>query len=111
MFYKTDSNNLFDVRSELQPVIAKWKHIGLALRLNPDKLDEIEKDNRNSSDCLNKVLALWLKRNYNTEEYGDPSWELIAKAVGHPAGGNDPALSQEIRDKWGGITCIALHIF
>ena len=80
----------------LGPITARWKHFGLALRLNPGQLDEIERDNRDSGDCLTKVLTLWLQRNYNTEIFGDPSWELLARAVRHPAGGNNSALAEEI---------------
>ena len=61
---------MFDVRSELEPVAARWKHVGLALRLDPGTLDVIERDGRESSDCLTKVLALWLKRNYKIERFG-----------------------------------------
>ena len=90
---------MFDVKRELWPVTARWKDIGLALRLNPDKLDEIERDNRNSSDCLTKVLTLWLKKNYNTKRFGEPSWELLAAAVADPCGGNDSALAEVITGK------------
>ena len=84
-------DDLFDVMS---PVIARWKHIGLALRLDPSKLDEIEKENKEL--CLTKVLTLWLKRTYNTERFGKPSWKLLADAVHHHAGGNNPALALKI---------------
>ena len=94
------TSDLFDVKNELQPVTARWKPLGLALRLDPDKLDEIEKDNRDSSDCLTKVLTLWLKRNYITERFGEPSWELLASAVGHPSGGNDSALAERIANRY-----------
>ena len=88
---------------KLLPVTPKWKDIGLALRLNPSELDEIETDNRNSSDCLTRVLALWLNKAYNTERFGEQSWELLARAVAHPSGGDDPALAEEIAMKYGGI--------
>ena len=96
-------DDLFEVNSELQPVAARWKHFGLALRLDPDKLDEIERDNRDSSDCLTKVLTLWLKKNYNTERFGEPSWKLLARAAGNPAGGNDSALAEKISERHGGV--------
>ena len=94
---------MFDVKSELEPVSARWRDIGLALRLTPDKLDAIEKDRHNCKDCLTEVLTLWLKRNYDTERFGEPSWELLAKAVGHPSGGNDSALAQKISKRRRGI--------
>ena len=84
---------------------ARWKSIGLALRLNSGQLKKIEKDNRDSvEDCLTEVLTLWLNKAYNTERFGEPSWELLARAVAHPAGGNNPALAEEITKKYGGIT-------
>ena len=99
-------DDLFNVKSELLPVAARWKDIGLALRLDPSQLDDIESDNRNASDCLTRVLTLWLKKAYNTERFGEPSWELLARAVADRAGGNDPALAEEIAKKYGGITII-----
>ena len=87
---------------------ARWKDIGLALRLDPDKLDEIENDNRNSSNCLTKMLTLWLKKNYNTERFGEPSWEQLARVVGDSAGGNDSALAENITARHGGM-CVPLH--
>ena len=55
--------DFFDVKSELEPVVDRWKHIGLALRLDPDQVKRIERENRDPGDCLTEVLTLWLKRN------------------------------------------------
>ena len=89
---------MFDVMSELAPVTNRWKYIGLALRLDPNKLKVIEKENRNNfEDCLTEALTLWLNGNYNTERFGEPSWELLVTAVAHSAGGNNPALAGEIK--------------
>ena len=92
-------HDLFDVKSKLDPVIDRWKHIGLALRLDPNQVKMIESDNRRSEDCLTEVLILWLKKNYNTERFGEPSWEMLVRAVDHRSGGNDPALAEEISRK------------
>ena len=91
------------MKSELEPVVDRWKHIGLALRLDPDQVKRIERDNRDPEDCLTEVLTLWLKRNYNTERFGEPSWGMLARAVGHRSGGNNPALAGEIARA--GIVC------
>ena len=106
-------NDLFDVKGELLSVVPRWKDIGLALRLDPSQLDDIENDNRYASDCLTKVLTLWLKKAYNTERFGEPSWELLARAVAHPAGGNNPALAEEIAKKYGGTvnTVVVIIVF
>ena len=101
-----DIGDLLDLKRELLPVISRWKHIGLALRLDPSKLKKLERENRdNLEDCLTEVLTLWLKKAYNTEKFGEPSWELLARAVAHPSGGNNPALAEEIGKKYeyGGI--------
>ena len=82
----------------LGPVTARWKHIGLALRLNPSQLKKIEKENSDLEDCVTEMLTLWLNRNYNTERFGEPSWELLARGVGHRSGGNDSALAEEISE-------------
>ena len=50
-----------------------------------------------------RVLTLWLKKNYNTEKHGEPSWELLAAAVGNPAGGNDSVLAESITRNHEGI--------
>ena len=95
----TDIDDLFDAKRELQPQIIRWKHIGLALRLDPNQLKKIEVENRGLDDCLIEMLTLWLNKNYNTERFGEPSWELLAKAVGDPAGGNNSRLADEIRQR------------
>ena len=93
-------DNLIDVKVELEPVTERWKHIGLALRLDPSELKKIERENRdNFEDCLTEALTLWLKKAYNTERFGEPSWELQARAVAHPAGGDNAVLAEEIAKK------------
>ena len=88
------------MKSKLAPVAVRWKHIGLALRLDPSELKKIERENRDLEDCLTEALALWLKKAYNTERFGEPSWELLARAVAHPAGGDNPTLAGKIVKKY-----------
>ena len=103
-----DIDDLFDVKSELQPVAYRWKHIGEALRLDQGQLKKIEKENRDDlDDCLSEALSLWLNKSYNTEKFGEPTWELLAKAVGHRSGGNNPALADEIRQRHSKHTLVA----
>ena len=89
--------------AELTPVTARWKQVGLALRLNPARLDVIQKENRELDICVSEALTLWLNKCYNTDKYGDPSWKLLAEAVGHSAGGNNRALAINITEKHAGI--------
>ena len=101
---------MFDIKSELIAMAIRWKHIGLALRLDPAQLDLIEMENRKADDCLTKVLHLWLMRAYNSERFGEPSWTLLARAVGHPAGGNNRALAERIAEKYrgSGLYCVCI---
>ena len=95
--FTLDLNDLFEVKSELTPVVAHWKDIGIALRLNPNILGRI--DAGNSGDptaCLTSMVTEWLKRNYNKEKFGEPTWRWLVQAVGDPAGGADMALASSI---------------
>ena len=94
--------DLFSVKKEIVSLAAKWRHIGLALGLDPAQLDTIDANNRYVEDCLTEVLSHWLKQAYDTEQFGQPSWRLLAKAVGDPAGGNNPALAERIAQSYGG---------
>ena len=105
----TDNESLFDVKRELLPVTDRWKDIGLALRLDYSQLNQIQKDNRDSRDCLTEMLHLWLTRTYDTERFGEPSWRLLVEAVKDPAGGNDPALAKKIAGKYGGTDSLSVY--
>ena len=80
----------------------KWNKVGLALRLDPSVLSRIRKNFSDVEDCLLEVLTQWLQKAYNTTRFGDPSWKLLVEAVAHPAGGNNPALAQQIALKYNG---------
>ena len=85
------------MKSELTPVSANWKDIGIALRLGPDTLDRIQAGS--SGDpiaCLTSVVTEWLKRNYNVKRFGEPTWQRLVEVVGHPAGGANKALARDI---------------
>ena len=42
------------------------------------------------------MVKEWLKRNYNVERFGEPTWQWLVKVVGDPAGGADKALARHI---------------
>ena len=91
-------SNLFEIVSELQDVAPRWWNFGLILPLLPQVLDEIQKKVKEPDPerCLCLVLEELLKKNYDSERFGPPSWSLIVKAVGSKAGGNDRALAKKI---------------
>ena len=92
-----DIDDLFDVKKELNPVSAKWKSIGIALRLKPNILDGIKAEN--SGDmvaCLTSAMTEWLNRNYNVKRFGEPTWRRLVEAVGDPAGGANMSLARDM---------------
>ena len=68
--------DLVDVLAVVHPAAAKWKEIGLTLRINPDELDKISGD---ADAGLRAVLALWLRGNG-----GDRTWEFLCEVLRHP---------------------------
>ena len=76
---------------------AKWKSLGIALRIRPAKLDIISlKDPNDPNGCLRDVIHAWLQQHYDTKRFGQPSWKLLCQAVHKPAGGDNPALARKI---------------
>ena len=73
---------------------ARWEDIGIALRLRIGELDKIDAGRPNK--CLSEVIANWLKKNYNTEKFGPPTWRWLVEVVAHPSAGNDTALAEKI---------------
>ena len=59
------------------------------------------------------MVIEWLKRNYNVRKFGEPTWQKLVQAVGHPAGGANMALAREIARRHrarGMLKCLCLLI-
>ena len=93
----SDLDDLFDVQKELIPVSAQWMSIGLALRVRSSILDSIIVENSGDPQaCLTSLVREWLRRNYNVERFGEPTWQRLVEAMADPAGGDNMALAREI---------------
>lgn len=69
----------------------------MALRIPQAKLSTIKATPGNNPEgCLKATLIEFLKKNYNTEMYGEPSWRLIVIAVAKRAGGDNVDLALKI---------------
>ena len=100
LFTSDLDDDLFDVKSELTPVAANWKSIGIALRLKHNILESTQAENSgNPTACLTSMVTEWLKRNYNVKKFGEPTWRKLVEVVGHPAGGANMALARDIARK------------
>ena len=99
-------DDLYDVISELNLVSANWKNMGIALRLDPNILDGIAGNGGDPTACLTSVVTRWLKKNYNVERFGEPTWQWLVEAVGDPTGGANKALAGDIarKHKAGGMS-------
>ena len=95
-FFSLGIDDLFDVKRKLLPLAARWRDIGLALRISDSKLEIIEDKRLNARECLTDMLRLWLNRAYDVEKYGVPSWQKLKDAVGSPAGGDSPAVADTL---------------
>ena len=73
-----------------------WRGIGFALQLKSDVLDSIQAENSDNAACLAAMVTEWLMRNYNVKRFGEPTWQQLVEAVGHPAGGANMVLAREI---------------
>ena len=93
------------------PVASSWKAIGRGLRIDSGRLDTIQEScDKKPKECLSEVLTCWLKRNYNVERFGEPTWRAVVKVVAHPAGGDSCALALSIaRKKQTGNNIISKH--
>ena len=108
LFTSDLDDDLFDVQSELIPVATKWRSIGIALRLKYKTLERIQAGNSgDATACLTVMVTEWLMRNYNVKRFGEPTWQRLVEAVGHPAGGGNIMLARTIarRHKAAGTLC------
>ena len=93
-------DDLLDVLEEMMPTVNSWKAIGRGLQIDSGHLEMIQKDNPgNSKECLSEILTCWLKRNYNVERFGEPTWRAVVKVVARPAAGDNCALALSIAEK------------
>ena len=73
------NDDLADVIEVIDPLAASWKEIGTRLRLPADRMDAIASENTDVKNCLLEVSTHWLRRNYDTDKFGEPSWRWLAR--------------------------------
>ena len=90
-------DDLVDEVDAVNDLAAKWRSLGLALRVKAAELNTISsKNHTNPTDCLNDMLLAWLQQHYDTKQFGVPSWRMLRQAISKPAGGNNPAFANKI---------------
>ena len=99
-------NDLFEIESEVIDLAPKWQNFGKALHVAPQRLATIKAEpGILPQACLSNTLSEFLKRNYDWERHGEPSWRLIVTAIAHKAGGDNPVLAMEIANDHSTGTC------
>ena len=92
-------DDLHLVLDHLKNVKASCYKIGTALHLKQDELDAIKGESADCTAALIKIITSWLRKNYNLERFGEPTWKVLVEAVANPIGGNNNALAMEIARK------------
>ena len=59
----------------------RWKFIGIRLGLHVSDIQRFKADYTNSDDCLLETIKMWLRRNYDIERHGKPTWTKLAQVV------------------------------
>ena len=91
------SDDLCVVQEYLGSKRAKCYAIGSALGLDQNRLDNIQSECvLNNTKAMRTIINDWLKKNYNTERHGPPTWKALVKAVKSPIGGDDTELAEKI---------------
>ena len=92
-----------DVMKEVLDIKSMWFDLGQSLRLKSDNLEDIyhsekypNESDRDAKRALNNVLLLWLKKKYNVERFGLPTWRMLVEAIDSKSGGDNQELAKQI---------------
>ena len=56
--------------------------MSISLGLTPGQIASIRRNNPNDCfSCWSEALYQWIKQDYDTDLYGEPSWRTLLKAV------------------------------
>ena len=78
-FIEEDDWNV--VVMETKSLAAKWYEISVSLGIPPGVLEGVR---MLAGDCYlhwSEALKKWIRQNYNTKKFGDPSWRTLLKAI------------------------------
>ena len=86
---------------EVLDIKEMWFALGRSLRLRNDDLSAIRRKFPNESDCdaeqaFNDVLVLWLRKEYNVDRFGPPTWRMLVEAIDKKSGGNNHEVAKQI---------------
>ena len=86
---------------EIVDIAKKWRGFGRALHLSTVFLDSTGETNKSDLiECLSAVLDEYLKKNYEFNKHGLPSWRKIVEAISNKVGGNNNDVALRIAKKY-----------
>ena len=85
---------MVSVYREVLDLAVNWMDVGLVLGIRHTYLTEVRSTYRESPrKCLKETLAQWLKRAYNVDRNGLPTWKKMVEVTADPIAGENPALA------------------
>ena len=96
-------NELYRVLNELHGVRAKWRFLGVSLRVKESTLAAIGVQFHDSSDCLREMLSHWLTLFFDYL----PHWSAIVAALRMPIV-DEPQLAQILEAKYCSGMCTTI---
>ena len=67
---------------ECSSLAVNWEQLSGFLGISFELIDRIRGNYpSNSTACWNEAMKQWIKQNYNTEKFGEPSWKTLLIAV------------------------------
>ena len=92
-----EKDDFYDIYDATNTLKAKYHQFGIHLGLPPHELETIQKQfPYDFAQAFTQVLLLWLRKNYNVDKYGPPTWQALVKAVEH----ENQALANKIAAKY-----------
>ena len=81
--YSADrDDDLMEVVDSVQRLVASWSKLALYIHVRSDAIERIEQNHPgDAQQCLHQSIMEWLKKNYNLEKFGHPSWRMLVRAV------------------------------
>ena len=101
--YSAEKDTLAVYR-EVVSLAGNWSDMCLVLGLLPSDQNAIEAAHPgNPHKCLQAIVVKWLRKVYDYQKFGYPTWRMLVEAVGDPAGGNNVTLAETIAKKHPGM--------
>lgn len=97
--HNSDLDDIGVIMDELTNVLAHYNEIGGRLNLSFGTLELIRRQNLSPAAAMEEVIVEWLKKNYDVNRYGPPTWKALVDVIAYPLGGNNRAEAGRIASR------------